>query len=140
MFIATLLLIAFWPYFFKMQRWLEKGGSKSVERLHDRVLECHAIYFDGKRGECLFNNAGHLSSRIEDQYAVLAYPNEEYLGYVVSGAAEEKGKDIALELKIFLEKFKFRKESILALGGDGCSTNTGMWSGAFHSFEKVWIT
>jgi len=123
-----------------MQRWVEKGGSKSVERLHNRVTSCHAVYFDGKKGEGLFNNCGILSKRVEDQYAVVAYPNEEYLGYVVSEATEAKGKSVAKELHQFLTRFSFEVGNILALGGDSCATNTGIWSGAFRSFENVCIS
>lgn len=122
-----------------MQRWLDKGGSKSVERLHKRVTECHAIYIDGKRSESLFNCEGRLMERIEDQFAVIAYPNEEYLGYIVAESSESvgMGKRVADELADFLDKFQFTKTDILALGGDGCATNTGMWSGSFRCFEIV---
>ena len=85
----------------------------------------------------LYNHKGRSYFEEEDQYAILGFPANDYLGYVDTDTAE--GKEIGKSVHGYLDNINFNFDALFSVGGDGCSTNTGPWGDAFHAIEKVFF-
>ena len=122
-------------FFFLDTAMLEKVGVSAEKDFVLGLTEYHAVFFDGKTDTTVHNDNGRRSLLKEEQFAIVGYPCHDYLGYVVPEIGQ--GKSIASSVFEHLTKMNFKYDSLLAIGGDGCSTNTDPWNGAFHWFEEV---
>ena len=114
---------------------MNKAGDSAEKNFNENLKQYHAIFFDGKKDRTYHNNEGRSYFEEEDQYAILGYPANDYLGYVVPDTGE--GKEVGKSVHRYLDNINFNFDALLSVGGDGCSTNTGPWGGAFHEIEKV---
>ena len=106
----------------------QRLGSKLSSK-HAEISNVLCIKGDGKKGKARVESS---KQEVQDKYTVIYEPGGKYLDHFVpqNGTGEEIGLGL-FDTVVLYESEK----SLLAVGGDNTSTNTGSKKGAFHWLE-----
>ena len=120
------------------ERMRARLTAKQISSTIHHTFSC--IMFDGRRDRTkiirevqnLESNQEIKCTEVEEHYTIVEEPGSNYIDHLIPNSG--RAQDVAKELISFIHDNR-SKESLQALGCDGCPTNIGKHSGIIRTIE-----
>lgn len=108
---------------------------KSATKAHDGSIESiQALYFDGRGDQTKVMAGNKIRIEKREHISMIQEPGSKYLNHIT--VESTRSEDVCRGIVQFFETNEIDTDDIVAVGCDGCNTNTGWESGALVRLER----